>query len=127
MVIERARLFLFLRSNTILLSFTGNLDSLSSIDISALVGEVLAKKLKREAEKPRGKGRSRSKSPSDDRRRSKSKRSDKERLRKKLKMPLNWKEFKKEGHKIRHFRRFKYEIEKSELREKKRHKRSRSR
>lgn len=88
---------------------------------------MLAKKLKRETEKSKDRGRSRSKSPSDDRRRNKSKRSDKERSKKKLKLPLSWNEFKKEGHKIHHFRRFKYEVEKDDLRDKKRHKKSRSR
>lgn len=83
---------------------------------------MLAKKSKREAERRKG----RSRSPSEERRRNKSKKSDKDRERSKpkKKLPNSWNEFKKEGHKLRHFRRFKYEVEKEKLREKKRHRRS---
>ncbi|XP_054280868.1 uncharacterized protein LOC128998666 isoform X2 [Macrosteles quadrilineatus] len=91
-----------------------------------LVGEVLAKKSKREAERRKG----RSRSQSEERHRSKSKKSDKDRERSKNRkiLPSSWIEFKKEGHKLRHFRRFKYEVEKEKLRDKKRHRRnSRSR
>lgn len=78
-------------------------------------------------------GRDKRRSPSGERRRSKSKRTDKdvkEKSKKKRVMPNSWIQFKKEGHKVYHFRRFKYIIEKElqrDLRDKKRHKHSRSR
>lgn len=97
--------------------------------MSYVVGEVLAKKFKLREER----GREKRRSHSGERRRSKHKRTEKdekEKSKKKRVMPTSWIQFKKEGHKVYHFRRFKYLVEKDlhhDLRDKKRHKHSHSR
>lgn len=98
-------------------------DSKKTVEIESIVGELLAKKDKKKEDKRSGsEGKERHRS-------SKSKRSDKDREREKERrkrkpktLPLDWKEFKRDGHKVHHFRRFKFEISKLE-KDKRRHRR----
>uniref|UniRef100_A0A1B6DHG0 Uncharacterized protein n=1 Tax=Clastoptera arizonana TaxID=38151 RepID=A0A1B6DHG0_9HEMI len=102
-------------------------DTKKTEEIESIVGEILAKKDKKRDDKRSG-------SEEKDRHRSsKSKKSNRDRdherrKRKPKTLPLNWNEFKKDGHKVHHFRRFKFEVSKLEAKEKRSHRRrSRSR